>query len=400
MNITLLTCLRKARIRLDESIALQRKKKPVKERFMGPLRTILLPAAIPLTLSRSAKFYLPSANHPNSKYAAVYNELVTAGISKASIAIQPTAKGFSALGILRILVRLPLVLFFWLKKFRSGSRLCWIDMYILVGQSCYRRLFYRYSQVMPIIISDVSPALYMIWSAAVTEGDRAIWWQEDYHHYKTDISFSVCASVVLNEKGFMLAQKCSSAKKIFIRDSTKVRPMRSICERPRLGVATNVFFDASEQQRALLKDIKDSLGADKLRIRLHPNSVLSAIDFHESWIEVAPNSELLKDFVDLIDICVVGNSAVQLRLLCDGVPVVHVEGLDHHAYDAYTYCAQGFVFGVQDFHDLTLDNVRSFYSGGESRGYLKRYVGVASEGKGSPLSEISSLLLTKKIYNS
>lgn len=395
MDIILLSCLRKARVRLDESIAVQRKKNRLKERFMGPLRVILLPAEIPMFFAKGAHFYLPSSVRTNSKYAPVYNELVRAGIRKDSIAIQPVVTVISGRGLLRILVRMPLSLFFILKRLRPGSSLDWVDTYILLGRACYRSLFSRYPGLLPIIISDVSPALHMMWSAAVAEDNRAIWWQEDYHHYAY-LPFSVLASVVLNENGLLLAQKYSCSQEIFVREKTNVCSLRPVAENPRVGVAVNAFFHATEKQRALLKDIKECLCAGELRIRLHPNSLLQASDFPESWIDIAPDTELLQDFVNHIDLCVVGNSAVQLRLLCEGVPVVHVEGLDDHGYDAYTYCSQGFVYGVQNVRDLTLEGVASFYSRKESVERLESYVGVSTVSDAQPLSNISRLFPLKQ----
>ncbi|MEQ6890027.1 hypothetical protein ABE957_15230 [Halomonas sp. CS7] len=70
----------------------------------------------------------------------------------------------------------------------------------------------------------------------------------------------------------------------------------------------------------------------------------------------------MADFASRIDIAIVGNSGAQLWLLIHGVPVIHVPGFDQHGYDRYGYVHQAFAFGVYMLEDLSLDDVRYFYS--------------------------------------
>lgn len=375
MDISILTCLRYARVRLVDSIERQREIHPIRERFMGLLRVILLPSYIPLSLPLGVEYFLPSAPSPNSKSAAVFNELIEAGVSRSKIWTPPFDQRQILRRLLRVFARLPLAIFVLLKRFRSGYRLDWVDTYIILGRQVYRTLLRSHPQLIPIIISDVSPALHMLWSAAAKEGNCAIWWQDDYHHFDY-FPYPVKAAVVLNEKALLSIRQRYGDVRIFMRTQTAVQPMRQIPKNPRVGVATNGFFDATKDQRILLLFIKENLDADKLRLRLHPNSKLTGEDFPEPWIDVAPANESLEDFAQRVDTVVVGNSAVQLRLLYQGVPVFHIAGFDEYGFDLYKYCHQGYVVGFEILEQLTISSVIAFYSEKYDMERLEKYMTV------------------------
>jgi len=231
---------------------------------------------------------------------------------------------------------------------------------------------------MPIIISDVSPTLHMLWSAAVTEGNGAIWWQDDYHH-SGPLPQPVVAAVILNQDGLKAVRGKSPEAFVVARDQTPVEQIRAIPTRPRVGVATNAFFLADVTQRRYLNDVLRALGASMLRIRLHPNSRLTAEDFPEPWIEVALPNELLDEFTRTVDFVIVGNSAVQLRLLCEGVPVVHIPGMDPHGFDSYGYVKRGFCFGIERVQSIDVVRIRAFYADPALKEKIRAYVSVSKD---------------------
>jgi hypothetical protein len=250
-----------------------------------------------------------------------------------------------------------------------------IDAYIIIGRQVNRRLLFNNPEVKPIIISDVSPELHMLWSAAAVEGNRAIWWQDDYHHY-TYFPYPALLAVVLNELALLNIRKKNERAEVFTRTQTPVQQMRQIPDNPLVGIATNGFFFATKKQMDLLKNLKDSLGVDVLYLRLHPNSKLNQDCFNRSWISVATKDEPLEEYARRLDLVFVGNSAVQLRLVCYGVPVVHVSGLDDYKYDLYGYCEMGVVYGCDDYKQVEKLNVNSYYASPQVNQRLVSYVSV------------------------
>src|SRR5690606_11570240 len=107
-----------------------------------------------------------------------------------------------------------------------------------------------------------------------------------------------------------------------------------------------------------------------------PNSKLTSKDFDSRKITIAPKHETLHQFVAKTDLVFVGNSAVQLRLLCMGVPVVHVSGFDKFGYDLYGYCEIGLCIGFNRVNHIDLDLVKSFYENISLLTKLNAYVNV------------------------
>jgi hypothetical protein len=141
-------------------------------------------------------------------------------------------------------------------------------------------------------------------------------------------------------------------------------------------VAVNVSFGGSEDDWRVLAALRDALQADVLHLRLHPNSTLAAVPV--PWIKVADRLETMVAFARRIDLAVVGNSASQLHLLTEGVPVLHLGGLDPQGFDLYGYVNEGLLPGADGASRVSLEAIRRFY---ESSGYfekLQRRVGFAN----------------------
>jgi hypothetical protein len=249
---------------------------------------------------------------------------------------------------------------------------------------------------MPIVISDVSPLLNMLWCAADREGNRAVWWQDDFHHYNwwQDIShhgtwlpYDFRATALLNEPGYMTAVNRNPGALFVARPTEPPLPLRKIPEKPVVGVATNASFRAGQTELGFLKALAASMGVETLQLRLHPNSRLTQSDFHGAPITVAPSDESMKDFAPRIDVALVGNSASQIWLLRNGVPVVHVAGMDPHGFDLYGYCKQGFVFGERSTEQLSIKKLNEFYQNKNHYEILCRYTTLETQ----RLEELPSL---------
>ena len=336
MNTSLLTCIRGARSRLLPAAERELARRPRREFFMGRLRVLSPLVQAPLMFPSRTRLYVPGFPKPNSKYAAVVDELIESGVMPDQI--WHPAKEIDSLSrrIWRLMVRLPwaVILIFSVK--RRSRNLDVLAIQSILGRELFRRLLCKRPNLLPVIISDVSPSLHMLWSASSVEGNRAIWWQDDYHHIWR-LPYMVRAAIVLNEGGLAVATDRLPPENIFRRPTQRPASIRPIPIKPRIGVATNALFNASPRQRAMLARLRRQLGVSRLHLRLHPTSNLAEGSAIDRWLVVAPSDESLEAYAGRLDIVVVGNSAVQLRLVQKGIPVIHVDGLDSLSFDLYGY---------------------------------------------------------------
>jgi len=351
----LLACLRGAEARLRPALAAARGRQPLRERLIQSFRRFAPLAFVPASLPDHVRYYLPSTVRPNSKTEAVVRELCEGGVPRQAIWTRADDRTRS---IGRVVRQLPFALMLVCNMRRRQRPLDNVQQQIVIGRELYRRLLRRHPKVVPVVISDVSPELHMLWSAAAVEGDRALWWQDDFHHCGP-LTQSIGAAAVRNAGGYQAARRRSPGARIVRRPGTIVRNMRAIPEPFTAGLATNAFFTANDEQRALLLRLRNAIGASMLEVRLHPNSRLREADFPESWLTIAPRDEPLSSFAERIDLCIVGNSAVQLQLACLGVPVAHVSGLDPHGFDLYGYCRDGLIYGADN---VTVPELEGYYS--------------------------------------
>ena len=384
-----MSLIRGAREWLEPAIEKQRLRHPFREIFMSKLRVFAPLAEIPLFFSKEIRFYLPSFPRPNSKAATVVRELCAAGISR-SIIWTPAEPSLYTIVTrsLRLFYRLPRALLFLFYFVRRSSVLDCIALQILLGREVFRQLLSRHPIVEPIIISDVGPDLRMLWSASTVVGGRALWWQDD-HKLIAPLYYVVATAVVLNHDGYERVLRSSPSALIVHRPSVLLKPIRQIPDHPKVGIATNAFFIASQQQLYLLDQIRKFLNVPVLYIRLHPNSKLVSTDFPEPWLSIAPFDEPLQEFASRIDIAFVGNSAVQLSLVCEGVPVCHISGLDPFEFDLYGYCLRRFTYGAQVFVDNIIVDIINFFADPELQVRIADYVRVRDEVNLEGLSKLN-----------
>lgn len=375
MDTSLLSCIRGASARSKTASIKASKQRSVREALMSRIRILSPLVQIPIRIPQSARFYIPSKPRPNSKSYAVYRELVEAGIPEKDIWYPKREKNAKTIRLLRFILRLPWAISYIVIMLGRSRKLDRFALHATLGRELCRGLLKRYPGLHPIIISDVSPNLHMLWSAASVEGNRAIWWQDDFHHYQWLLPYQTKAAVILNEAGYRTVSRRVSRQRIFKRSTQKPVPTRDIPDRPVVGVATNAFFAASDAQRRTLDELKYALNCGELHLRLHPNSKLTSDDFPEDWLIPAPSDETIDQFAARVDIAVVGNSAVQIWLLSQGVPVVHVAGLDEHPFDLYGYVRERISFGQKIARSARIGGVREFYA---DRAYFHRFLRMVS----------------------
>jgi hypothetical protein len=180
----------------------------------------------------------------------------------------------------------------------------------------------------------------------------------------------------------------SPKTKIFFRKQTIVKPLRLIPNNPRVGMATSAFFEGTKEQIELITRLKEKLKIQTLKIRLHPNSKLTAKSFPYGLLQIAPVNETVDSFATSLDIAIVGNSAIQLKLLCEELPVIHIVGLDNDQFDIYKYCENKFCFGLQDINLLDLSSVKQFYANPNIQEKIIEYVNIENLKKYQPLKNL------------
>lgn len=362
------------------AIANQRNEQPIREILMKWLRVISPLMEVPVTLGESYQYFLDAYPKPNSKAFAIVNELSHRENILGKIWTKgPTLSYFSKLH--RLVWHLPAVLPVLIYIFYNGKKFRSVELQVIVGYSLYKNFLKKHQALIPIIISDITPTAHMLWAAAISLKRDIFWWQDDYHHIdgfssENYLPHPCTIAAVLNQGGLDTVLKKNSLARIYFRPQTKVVPFKSIPFTPRVGIATNAFFEANADQIKLLKKIQESLGINFFKIRLHPNSKLTSKSFPEDLIVLAAGDETIEEFSNSIDVAIVGNSAVQLKLLCTGLPVVHIAGLDKHGFDVYGYCEKGFCFGLDRVEALKLEDLIQVYNSPDIAELLYNYVNV------------------------
>lgn len=366
----LLLCLRGAGRRLRPSVARHENGAGCRGRWWRALRVFGSLGDVPLWIPKRVRFFLPSVPHKQSKEEAVVDELTDAGIPASAIwtpKAHPMHRVLSR--AIRTAWRLPRALSVLCHVRRRSRRLDAIDLRIILGRDAARRLVRRHREVRWIVLSDVSPELHMLWSGALAVAGHVVWWQDDFHHggqASLSLPYPVQAAAILNDAGHTLVRQRAPRALRLRRRHVSVSAVKPIPAHARVGVAVNALFAGTPTQIAMLDSLRARLGATTLHLRLHPNSTVDQASLSAGWLQIAPQAQSLADYARDIDVAVVGNSAVQLRLLTMGVPVIHVPGLDDHGYDAYGYVRSGDVWGVQTIADLDLAGVAAFYARGLS----------------------------------
>ncbi len=389
----LLTTIRKSRIRIIPALQNSPKRNLFAEFIIRRIRIFSVLKQIPIHIPNGKQFFLDGYPFPNSFASAVIDGLKNVGTSPTLI-YSPPSKTSRIKICFRLffysLLTVP-VLFRIIKT--KKSRLDLVDLQVLIGYVGYTVFLRNNPQITPIVISDVTPESHMIWAAALSLKRQVFWWQIDYYYYngpsnESMVPFPCSHAAVLNQKGLEIVLSQAPKAHVYQLNPTIIQPLRRIPEKPILGLATNGFFVGSPSQIELLIRIKKQFKISTIRLRLHPRSELDESAFPKDLVTIAPRGERIEDFAKSVDLAIVGNSAVQLNLLCEGLPVVHLSGLDPHGFDSYGYCQEGFTFGTSDVESLDLEAVQNFYSDPLWFNRLFEYLNIKEITRCRPLTEL------------
>ncbi len=383
----LLRTLRLARVRLLEITEKKQYGSPLLDFWKRWTRVFRAALEVPLFLPTSARIYIPYPLLPNSKAEAVYKELVQAGVAAEEICA-PSSNKVNAL--LALIWRGPGMLCMILRTRRHRTGQHPVDVYLLILWKLITQMLRQHAQLRPVIISDLSPMIHVLWGASNQLQKPPIWWQDDFHHLG-ELDLPVSEAVVLNHGGYLAVRKQSKDIAIYKRLVPVPQAVRLTDDFQNIGLATSAFFDAQLGQiHAVLEKISKVFEGKLLHMRLHPISRFKEADFPQKFLKIAPAHESLEDFAKRMDLVVVGNSAVQLKLLCDGVPVCHVPGLDVDGYDLYKYVQMGFVYGELKVELIDVARIIQHYSNSDAQQKLLDYIQTRSTSDVLPLVEFKS----------
>jgi hypothetical protein len=359
----------------------------------GALRIFGGLSSVPLVAPRTGCLYVPGSRRVNSKAGDVYLDFEKCGVSGSLICGISEPNRVDEL--FRFLIRITWGSVVTVKVVLRSKRLDWINIRLILEYLAYIRLLQKRPLLCPVIISDTTPSMYALWAAAEHVGARVVWWQDDYHHHGP-LPFAASAGAVLNKAGCYALRERWLNVPIFVRPGQKLKTIRPVPNQPRVGVATNALYRATVDEIELLERIRNRLQIKKLVIRLHPRVSSEQLVESRPWLKIAPATESLETFAKQIDLAIVGNSASQLKFLCEGVPVVHIEGLDELEFDFYGYCQKRICFGSRSSEDLQLESINEFYHQSEENSLLRALVEMPPADQIKPLSEMGPWLTSNQ----
>ena len=353
-------------------------------------------AELPLWLRPREGVYIPNMGSPVGKAAIAARELREAAPADAGNLISSNVPRWAPKlhRAARVLVRVPRawLVASWLQWKHPG--LSRYRRSVLVGLDATRRFLQRNPGLHPLVISDVSPLLAVLALAAQREGNCGIWWQDDYDHTWSP-PFPFGFGCFLNQVAMENAVAAGRVVRAFRRPVPEPRPVRLPGPKLAVGVAVNAFFGGTAKEWRVLQELREALQVDMLHLRLHPNANLVDSAVPMSWVQIADRSETMEAFARRIDLAVVGNSASQLRLLIEGVPVLHLGGLDPLEYDDYGYVEFGLLPGADCVSRVSIEAIREFYDlPGYFEGLLRR-VGFATDCHQADLPSLVSALFAR-----
>lgn len=351
-------------------------------------------AELPFWLRPKSGLYISNIGNSASKTGIAYAEIIASSPENKSQVI--VSKSFTLNShihrALRIVCRLPRALIVHIYLRRRKVRIGTYRQSLIIGLDATRRFLRRNPSLYPLIISDLSPQLTILFLAAYLECNRAIWWQDDYHHIQAP-PFPFRFGCFLNDRAILSLGSDRREALIFRRPTSKPRPINKPVPNPKIGVIVSATFSCNLHVIHILTRLRSTLNANNLLMRLHPNSKLSQHDFPMQWITVGACNKPLDFFASQIDIAVVGNSASQLRLLIEGIPVIHIAGLDSEGYDLYKYVETGIVFGAVDPGNISLTAIYEFYECSTHQERVASLVNISSDDAILPVARLLGMVI-------
>lgn len=360
MNIVLLRMLRVSKSRFIEEESKAGYRKGVNA-LLDWLKIYEYALSVPILWKAKKGVLIHSVGDKGSKSFEAFKELsqiFNNSDTPLIVLVRPRLKDkllkFSRLFFV-IFYNIPL--WYRLFKIKNLSRL---EKSLVLGFVHYKRLFRNNSELYPVIISDVNPVLNLMAISSLDTG--CIWWQDDFHH-KYQGGLNVVKAFVLNSSEFNRFLERDLGGAVFFREKEPIKQVKvpDFSTKLNISVAVNGLFSATESEVDTLSFICRKFDAEKIDLRLHPTARVSK-KLIPDFVNLVSPSEAIEKYAKNYDLIIVGNSAVQLKILAEGTPVVHVGGLDPEKFDLYGYCDDGVVLGFQSVKDFDVEECFGFYN--------------------------------------
>jgi len=334
---------------------------------------------VPLFVGKRYKLYLESPVYSKtSKIGIAYDELIEDGCE--SVIYDHTFFGYfyRLIKLFRIIYRLPRALMYitYIRWRSSCAGSSYDALVSLVVYDIYKSFFEKNLHMVPLVISDLGALRYIIGRAASVNGNYGVWYQQDYHHTYNE-SIVVSSAIVMTDAEAKKIRNVSEDITLYSRPCNNMRRFKSDVRDPRIGLAVNSLFDVSTLSDGFVEKIMCYVGCDSLYIRLHPRNyreVHKKILNKKNFCSFAPQDERLEDYLEKVDVVIVGNSAFALHALILGIPVIHTSGLDPKGYDIYKYVDEGIVFGEESLRYNVIERMNDFYGNTDYYENLKSFV--------------------------
>jgi hypothetical protein len=184
LNNYLLIAIKESKKRLYPAIQRQKSLHPHREKVISLVRVLSPLINIPFKLNSKYLLFIDGRIIRNTKTGTAYYEISDVSIPKQHIWHRDVKPNFLIVKMIRIIFRLPWILGLFIRHFKIIKRWDLMAIQVFIGYEAYKTFFKKHPNLIPVIISDVSPTLHMQWSGALAAGNKIMWWQDDYHHFK------------------------------------------------------------------------------------------------------------------------------------------------------------------------------------------------------------------------
>jgi hypothetical protein len=312
----------------------------------------------PIFLKNNKGLFFDSIGKDYSKSGTAFLELKNSKLlSNDKVILVGSRKSlFNYLSRLLRYLYYRIIFYKLINRLRKSKNLSDFNQSIILGYLAFQRFFLRNTEMLPLVISDTS-INYLIISYSANNISGVFWWQDDIHH-RQEPTYKLGDAALLSSE---LYEKFSKKKNflLFKRSIGNIKKIKFPHNIKNIGIAVNATFIGSNAQIFQIEKIKKNTGVININLRLHPTSEKKF--FLPSWLIISDKFESIEKFSDRNDLIFVGNSAIQLKILKEGVLVFHVSDLDIEGYDLYGYVKKGIVFGSEIIDSDSINKLIDFY---------------------------------------
>ncbi|MAM33929.1 MAG: hypothetical protein CMH28_02515 [Micavibrio sp.] len=246
------------------------------------------------------------------------------------------------------------------KLFPSNTRPSIIKFLTLYSNLCEQYQIYGAPKSFLCVADLSSERLAMAYATKKFGGNIIYYFYTDYS--KQIPPFPVNAAILRNRAQAELF-KTSYNKNTLIfllndKDEIELKPIDTRVKN--IGIAVNNFYNKKDLKKVIIS-LSKKYPQTFLNIRHHPNDKEKYVPKIKS-AKIFTNSLSLKEFAEINDFIVTGNSSVQMDFLREGCPVILTK-LDDLGNDLLGYAKKKIVYSQTHIERMNIENVNKFYRG-------------------------------------